>query len=89
MLRISENTASTKVVILLLEGQISQHWVEVTREVCEQALRKGGQLMLDLAGVTFADRAGVALLLELQQQQVKLINGSPFLREQLKETVSD
>jgi len=89
MLRISENNDSAEIVILLLEGQVSQHWVEVTREVCEQVLSPGTQLTLDLAGVTFADRAGVALLQELQQRHVKLINGSPFLREQLKEIVSD
>ncbi len=88
MLRISENNASPELVTLLLEGQVSQHWVEVTREVCEQALEKSEQLTLDLAGVTFADRSGVALLRELQRRQVKLINGSPFLREQLKDTAS-
>ena len=89
MLRISENNDSAEIVILLLEGQVSQHWVEVTREVCEQVLSQGTQLTLDLAGVTFADRAGVTLLQELQQRHVKLIKGSPFLREQLKEIVSD
>jgi anti-anti-sigma regulatory factor len=88
MLRISENNASIEIVILLLEGQVSNHWVEVTREACEQALGKGGQLILDLAGVTFADRAGTTLLRELQRRQVKLINCSPFLREQLKDTAS-
>lgn len=88
MLRISETNAPAGIVRLLLEGQVSNHWVEITREVCEQALSQGGQLILDLAGVTFADRAGVALLQELQRRQVKLMNGSPFLREQLKDTAS-
>jgi ABC-type transporter Mla MlaB component len=88
MLRISENNASIEIVILLLEGQVSNHWVEVTREACEQALGQGRQLILDLAGVTFADRAGTVLLRELQRRQVKLINCSPFLREQLKDTSS-
>lgn len=88
MLRISENSASIEIVILLLEGQISNHGVEITREACAQVLGKGGQLILDVAGITFADRTGVALLRELQQQQVKLMNCSPFLREQLKENIT-
>lgn len=87
MLRISENNASIETVILLLEGQISNHSVEITRESCEQVLRKGGQLILDMSGVSFADRAGIALLRKLQQQQVKLINCSPFLKEQLKDSM--
>jgi anti-anti-sigma regulatory factor len=87
MLRISENNASIEIVILLLEGQVSNHWVEVTRATCEQVLSKGGQLILDVAGVTFVDHTGVTLLRELQQRQVKFINCSPFLKEQLKDTV--
>ena len=83
MLRISENNASLETVILLLEGQVTNHGVELTRYACEQVLSKGEQLILDVAGVTFVDRTGVTLLHELQQRQVKLINCSPFLREQL------
>ena len=85
MLRISENKASHETTILLVEGQVSHHWVEVTREACEQALTHESRLILDLAGVTFADRAGVALLQSLRQQHVQLINCSPFLQEQLKD----
>ena len=88
MLRISENNASIEIVILLLEGQVSNHGVEITREACDQVLSKDRQLILDVAGVTFADRNGVALLRELQQRQVKLINCSPFLKEQLAAAVN-
>lgn len=83
MLRISENNASLETVILRLEGQVTKDGVALTREACEQVLSKGEQLILDVAGVTFVDRTGVTLLHELQQRQVKLINCSPFLREQL------
>lgn len=86
MFRISENNLSTEQMVLLVEGSISNHWVEITREVCTQALEKREELILDLAGVTFADHAGVALLRELQARDVKLMNCSPFLREQLKDT---
>lgn len=89
MLRISESKASYETTTLLVEGQVSRHWVEVTREACEQALMRYPQLILDLAGVTFADRAGVALLQTLQKQQVRLINCSPFLQEQLKDPATN
>ncbi|HEX4948883.1 MAG TPA: STAS domain-containing protein [Blastocatellia bacterium] len=88
MLRISENNASLEQVILLLEGQVSNHSVELAREVCAQALGQGRQLILDMTGVTFADRAGVALLREMQQRRVELINCSPFLKEQLKDAAT-
>jgi ABC-type transporter Mla MlaB component len=85
MLRISETTVSAKSVILLLEGQVTNHSTDLIRETAERVLEQGFQLTLDLTGVTFADRGGIALLRELQQRQVALINSSPFLREQLKE----
>lgn len=88
MLRISENNASIETVTLLLEGQISNHGVEITRESCEQVLKKGGHLILDMSGVSFVDRTGIALLRKLQQQNVELINCSPFLKEQLKDPIS-
>ena len=88
MLRISETSTSFEIVILLLEGQVAHQSADIVRETVEKILAKGGQLILDLAGVTFADRRGIALLQDLQKRQVKLINGSPFLREQLKQTMA-
>ena len=88
MLRISETSTSVEIVILLLEGQVAHQSADIVRETVEKILAKDGQLILDLAGVTFADRGGIALLQDLQKRQVKLINGSPFLREQLKQTTT-
>ena len=39
---------------------------------------------LDFADVTFADRTGLALLLRLRAQGVKLVNCSPFIEEELR-----
>ncbi len=86
MLRISENNTSFEIVTLLLEGQVVNGWVDILKESCDQVLAKNCQLILDCAGVTFVDRQGVALFQTIQQRQVKLINCSPFLKEQLKET---
>lgn len=84
MLRISETSNTEGYVILLLEGQVGSHSTDIVREATEKILDQRHQLTLDLSGVTFADRGGIALLWELQQRQVALINGSPFLKEQLK-----
>lgn len=85
MLRISENNPSFENVILLLEGQVVNGWVDILKKSCDQALAKNCQLILDCAGVTFVDRQGIALFQTLQKRQVQLINCSPFLKEQLKE----
>jgi anti-anti-sigma regulatory factor len=50
---------------------------------CEAVLARNSRLILDLGGVTFADRTGVDLLRRLQLRAV-LLHGSLFLQEQLK-----
>ena len=44
--------------------------------------------IFDVWNAHYGDRGGIALLRDLQQQQVALINGSPFLKEQLKVTIA-
>lgn len=85
MLRITENRTASDTAILLLEGQVTNHWVEIAREVCTPLLAQNMHLILDLAGVTFADRNGIQFFRSLQQQHVELKNGSPFLTEQLNQ----
>jgi ABC-type transporter Mla MlaB component len=85
MLRITENRVASNEMILLLEGQLTNHWIEIARETCEQVLSQNNQLVLDVAGVTFADRNGIEFLQTMLQQQVELKNCSPFLTEQLKQ----
>jgi len=45
-------------------------------------------LSLELADISFADAAGIALLRELRNRGVDLIRTTPFLAEQLKERTS-
>lgn len=86
MLRILEEKTTDNSTILRLDGRIVGQWVEVLRESCEQAFQSNGSLALDLTGVNFADHEGVRLLRQLDQRQIKLINCSPFLQEQMKPT---
>jgi anti-anti-sigma regulatory factor len=85
MLRIVEGKAANNSMILRLDGRLINQWVGLLRASCEQGFEKGARLILDLAGVSFADHEGVQLLRQLEQQQVTIINCSPFLREQLKQ----
>ena len=84
MLRISEMSASGEGTALRLEGEVMGPWVREVKKACEPFLGNGRQLTLDLADVSLVDREGVALLRELKRAQVRLVNGSPFLTEQLQ-----
>jgi hypothetical protein len=46
------------------------------------------QLSLELADISFADKAGIALLRELRNRGIALIHITPFLAEQLKNGLS-
>ena len=93
MLKIS-GTATTEEqpAFLRLEGQVRGPWVEELRRACDQVLgnngHRGNRLVLDLAEVSFIDADGVALFRELAARRVTLTTGSPFVTEQLKETVN-
>ena len=87
MLRITENRTTSDAVILLLEGQVANHWVEIAREVCALLLVHNTQLILDLTDVTFADRNGIQFFQLLRLRQVEFRNCSPFLKEQLKQII--
>ena len=83
MLRISEPTAN-HATTLKLEGRLVGPWVSQLREICEVHLAQERRLKLDFTDVTYADRSGVSLLLDLRVRGVELVNCSPFLIEELK-----
>ena len=69
---------------LRLEGELMGPWVVEVKKACEPYLDQSNQLTLDLAEVMSVDRTGIALLRELKRAGVMMVNGSPFLIEQLK-----
>jgi ABC-type transporter Mla MlaB component len=83
MLKISEPIAN-HTTTLKLEGRLVGPWVEQLREICESHLAEHRRVKLDFTDVTYADRGGVALLMNLRMRGVELINCSPFLAEELK-----
>jgi ABC-type transporter Mla MlaB component len=88
MLKITDQNSSDDGTTLHLEGEVIGPWVMELRRSCEQELERGRRLILNLAGVSFIDRHGLALIQELMTYQVQLINCSPFLTEQLKAALS-
>jgi ABC-type transporter Mla MlaB component len=89
MLRITIVESSKIAVTLRIEGRITGPWVEELRTACNvHTFPDDVQLSVDLADISFADAAGIALLRELRTRGVGLIRATPFLAEQLKEGAS-
>jgi anti-anti-sigma regulatory factor len=90
MLRISQGDARDDEgpIHLRLEGQITGPWVDELRRVCSDTSgnKTHGKrhLVIDLAGVSFLDAAGIALFHELAARRVQFTKCSAFVAEQLK-----
>jgi ABC-type transporter Mla MlaB component len=85
MLRISELDPANGRVVLKIEGRIVGPWISELEKAAERLLAQGQPVRLDLADVTYVDREGVALLLNLKRRQVLLEGCSPFVTEELRE----
>jgi ABC-type transporter Mla MlaB component len=89
MLRITVVESSKIAVTLRAEGQITGPWVDELRTACNVHTSPNDvQLSLELADISFADDAGIALLRELQNHGVVIIRTTPYLAEQLKDGLS-
>jgi ABC-type transporter Mla MlaB component len=84
MLRISVVDSNGNAVTLLLEGKVIGDAVDEVNSSCNQALAEGRRLTLDLAGVSFIDRKGIALFHRLAARHVSVVHCSGFVAEQLK-----
>lgn len=80
MLRISR-TERDGVVTLQLEGKLREPWVN---ELEAMVVVGGNRLRLDLAQVTYVDRAGAELLRTLQGRGVEVADCSQFVLEVLR-----
>jgi anti-anti-sigma regulatory factor len=83
MLRIS-TIETDDTTLLKIEGRIIGRWIEAVGESCRMAHARGRTILLDLAGVSFVEPDGVALLHRLQTEAVTLVNPTPFVAEQLR-----
>jgi anti-anti-sigma regulatory factor len=65
-----------------LEGRLDGAWVEVLRKAWEESVapRDAHKATIDLGAVSFADREGCALLLELRKKGAVLAKVSGFMQ---------
>jgi anti-anti-sigma regulatory factor len=83
VLKITRLPRPGRVLTIKLEGEILEPWVGTVRDACTPRVRRSRRLCLDLAGVTYADAAGVQLLRDLLREGNDLVACSSFLRELL------
>jgi anti-anti-sigma regulatory factor len=85
MLKISGSSVPGQAT-LQLAGRLGGEWVDELKRACGLARAEHGYVVLDFADVVFVDRAGAALIRHLVDEGMALINCSPFITEQLKQS---
>jgi ABC-type transporter Mla MlaB component len=85
VLRISVISESHQAIHLQLHGSLVGLWVEELRRLGDEALSREQSVTLDLRGVRFVDAQGLLLLREFTGRQVRHLNCSQFLLQQMKE----
>ena len=83
MLRFTIRSQTPEEAVLQVDGWIAEEQVSLLAQEVTCLLRLSRRLLLDLKGVVFIDRAGLILLQEWRGERVRLLNGSPFIRELL------
>jgi hypothetical protein len=82
MLRITVSRQDSSRRIIKLEGKLLKDWIDEVRRFFVDG-DECPLLGLDLSGLTFVDRDGTELLLQLLQQGVRIESSSPFVAELL------
>jgi ABC-type transporter Mla MlaB component len=85
VLRISVIHDSDHAICFRLEGRLAGPWVEELRKLSERSLAQEKTLSLNLQGVLFVDRWGMALLRNLAARNVSHLSCSLFLKQQLED----
>ncbi|HEY7318559.1 MAG TPA: hypothetical protein VIE89_13365 [Candidatus Binatia bacterium] len=87
MLRISENIENGKTVRLRLDGTVTSESYDELMALCSRHQASAGKLiLLDMTGVVFMNNEMAGKLAGLQNEQLRIINCSPFI-ETLLSTV--
>jgi len=84
MLRISVDKVEGETTMLRLDGQVTGRWVKLLQGMCDAESKEGSQLTIDMRNVSFADRDGIALLRNLRDRRIEILNALPFIAEQIK-----
>ena len=84
MLRIMVVSHSPEEAVLKVEGWVAEDNVSLLEQEGDRCLDQAERLVLDLRGVRFIDRAGIALLQRWSGKRLGLRRGSSFIRALLK-----
>ena len=82
MLKITVSGQRSSSQIIKLEGKLVHDWIDEVRRLF-LGVDDGPFPGLDLSELTFVDREGVELLLQLLRQGVRIESCSPFVAELL------
>ena len=83
MLRITSIRVNGSPLTLKLEGKIFAEWVDLLERECLSRIARKEPVVLDMAGVTYLDDRGIALLRNLPARYISLANRSDFVVELL------
>ena len=85
MFRITSQPNGPHETRLVLEGRLVGETVDELRRVASETSAQGRRIALDLAGLRYADAAGIALLRELIDDLAELQRASAFVSALLGE----
>jgi anti-anti-sigma regulatory factor len=85
MIRISEASTGPEEVTLKLEGRLGDASVSDLEGTCERLIGEARRVVLDVASLSYVDRAAFRSLRRLRRLGVRFANGNPFVTELLKE----
>jgi anti-anti-sigma regulatory factor len=74
--------------VLRLEGKLLASWVSELLTACRE-VNSTTEFELDLAGLSFADSAGIETLRVLADQGLRITNCSPFMAELMGRKTND
>ena len=81
MIRITETYEDNKMVILKIEGKIVGPCIWDLERLCSDYIyKKEKEVVLDLEGVTFIDNKGLHMLGGFKDNEIKVVNCSPFIQ---------
>jgi len=80
VLKITRARGRGGIETIKIEGEILGPWVASIYDVCTQGHDPPQRLALDLAAVSYVDRAGARLLRDLLQHGVEITNCSNYVR---------
>ena len=85
VIRITETIVGENEVNLKIEGRLLDASVGELERTCERMLADAKRVVLDVACLTYLDRAALASFRRLRLRGVTFANGNAFVTEQLRE----